>query len=140
MSTAETFIDQAARWAAGQPLVAALALVGSWARGTARPDSDVDLILLTIDPQAYLNDRRWLAVFGVVEQVTEEDWGRVRSLRVVYRHGLEVEFGLTTPDWAETQPVDPGTARVVRDGMRSLYDPAGILQALQAAVERGKGQ
>lgn len=137
MSSAETFIEQSIHWAAGQSQITALALVGSRARGTARPDSDVDLILLTAEPQTYQDDRRWLDVFGDVERVTEEDWGRVRSLRVVYRHGLEVEFGFSTPDWAQAAPVDPGTARVVRAGMRSLYDPAGVLQSLQAAVDRG---
>ncbi|WP_210730372.1 nucleotidyltransferase domain-containing protein [Streptomyces sp. S816] len=33
-----------------------LLLVGSYARGAARPDSDVDIVLLKADPARYLTD------------------------------------------------------------------------------------
>ena len=36
-------------WAEGRPDVVAVVLVGSWARGDARMDSDVDVELLTED-------------------------------------------------------------------------------------------
>ena len=38
------------------PDICGLALVGSWARGTARADSDVDLVVLTSHPDRYLAD------------------------------------------------------------------------------------
>ncbi|MFJ9286661.1 hypothetical protein ACIRPE_28475, partial [Kitasatospora aureofaciens] len=47
--------------------------------------------------------------------------------------GLEVEVGIGSPAWAKTDPVDPGTRRVVTDGARVLHDPAGILAGLLAA-------
>ena len=60
--TAETvpaFLELLRRWAAGQPGIQAVALVGSHARGEARADSDVDLILLVEAPEHYLVERRW---------------------------------------------------------------------------------
>jgi hypothetical protein len=69
--------------------------------------------------------------------------GRLRSGRVPARvgelleGGLEVEVGLTEPAWAATDPVDPGTRRVVTDGMRILRDPDGRLAALAAAATPG---
>ncbi|WP_406010148.1 hypothetical protein OG440_31650 [Streptomyces sp. NBC_00637] len=44
--------------------------------------------------------------------------------------GLEVEVGVGSARWARTDPVDEGTRRLVTDGARPLYDPAGILGAL----------
>ncbi len=48
--------------------------------------------------------------------------------------GLEIEFGIGSPTWAATDPLDPGTKRVIRDGLHILYDPDGLLTAVQAAV------
>jgi len=36
--------------------------------------------------------------------------------------GFEIEFGFVDPAWACTEPVDPGTHRVVSDGCVALYD------------------
>jgi UTP:GlnB (protein PII) uridylyltransferase len=43
----ESVIDRVTRWASGRSDVAGLLLVGSCARGAARPSSDVDFVLLT---------------------------------------------------------------------------------------------
>lgn len=137
MRAAELFIDQFKQWAARQGGLEAVALVGSWARDAARDDSDVDLVMITGDPGVYLADERWLTTFGEVDQAEHEDWGLVQSKRVFYKNGLEVEFGVTTPEWAQTEPLDPGTEQVVKDGMKVLYDRSGLLQALLAAVEPG---
>jgi hypothetical protein len=115
------------------------ALVGSHARGEARPDSDVDLMIITTEPQRYVEDDSWVGVFGCVETVTVERWGAVTSLRVHYEGGPEVELGITTPEWASTDPVDPGTERVVRDGIRPLLDRAGMLAGLDATMRRRIG-
>jgi predicted nucleotidyltransferase len=44
-------------WATAQPKIRAVALVGSHARGTAGPDSDIDLMLLATDPETGLKQR-----------------------------------------------------------------------------------
>jgi hypothetical protein len=131
------FLEDVGRWAAGAPGVQAVALVGSYAAGRARPDSDVDLVVLLDDPRRLLGERAWLEEFGVVAATAVEDWGAVTSLRVHYAGGLEVEWGLAGVSWAGVGPVDPGTARVVRDGLVPLHDPGGLLARLEAAVRRG---
>jgi hypothetical protein len=52
--------------------------------------------------------------------------------------GLEVEVGIAEPVWAATDPVDPGTRRVVTDGLRILHDPDGRLAALAIAASAGQ--
>jgi predicted nucleotidyltransferase len=126
-------LDRVRDWAAHQPTIAAVALVGSHARGAARPDSDIDLVLLCEEPHAFLAETSWIHRFGEVRTCHMEDWGMVTSLRVYYTEGLEVEFGMTTLAWA-TVPVDPGTQHVVAQGMRILWDREGLLGRLRDAV------
>jgi predicted nucleotidyltransferase len=53
---AAPIIDAIVIWATAEPTIKALALVGSHARGTARADSDIDLVLLTTHPRAFRDD------------------------------------------------------------------------------------
>ena len=132
-----TLLTAVRAWAADRPDVVAVALVGSWARGDARPDSDVDLVLIVRDVAGYLAFPAWLAAFGRPDDTAREAYGAAPSLRVWYADGPEVEFLLATPVWCETDPVDPGTAEVVRGGLVPVYDPEGVLGRLVAGASGG---
>lgn len=110
-----------ARWARARSDVMALALVGSHARGSAKPTSDVDFVIIAAHPQRYLDDTCWTATFGVAAGQALEDWGKVQSLRVWYAGGPEVEFGFTTSEWV-AYPMDAGTRRVIAEGIKILFD------------------
>ncbi|GAB2815306.1 hypothetical protein GCM10027176_19940 [Actinoallomurus bryophytorum] len=107
----ESVIDRVTRWASGRGDVAGLLLVGSCARGAARPSSDVDFVLLTTAPYAVAS----AAGSAIGEPTLTRSWGPITERRFV-------------------TPVDPGTLRVVTDGACSLYDPAGLLAALLGAA------
>ena len=139
MPDLEAFLAQVARWAATRGDVVAVTLVGSHARGTAREDSDVDLVILCQDPRPYLEDTGWVEQFGVAPAPEREDYGVVQSLRTTYADGLEVEFGMTGAAWASTEPLDTGTREVVSDGCRIVFDSHGVLAALLRAVEAAGG-
>ena len=120
------FINTFTSWASAQPDILAVALVGSYAREAATEDSDVDLVVLAHDPQSYLENTDWLKRFGPIEKLQAEDYGRVTALRVWYAGGHEVEYGLTTSDWAQL-PLDEGAQRVIEDGMRVLFEREALL-------------
>ena len=88
----EGFLAQVAEWAAARTDIRALGLVGSHARGTARQESDVDLLLLTTTPEKYTANADWARRFGRIASHEVERWGRVSSVRVWYESGLEVEI------------------------------------------------
>lgn len=89
------FLDAFVAWAGGHGDVQGIALVGSYARGGARDDSDIDLVILTDQPQVYLEDPRWMEHFGTVKEYQTEDYGKLISIRVFYQNGIEVEYGIT---------------------------------------------
>lgn len=120
------FITAFTSWASTQPDILAVALVGSYAREAAKEDSDIDLVVLANDPRRYVEDTDWLKRFGSIEKQQTEDYGKVTSLRVWYVGGHEVEYGLTTSDWAQL-PLDEGTQRVIADGMRVLFEREALL-------------
>lgn len=121
------------QWASVQPDVVGVALVGSYARDAATQESDVDIMVLTTNVKDYFRNKNWASQFGLVKKTEVERWGKVETLRAFYEDGRELEFNFSAPDWAGI-PVDPGTHRVVSDGMLILLDSQGILKALQQKV------
>ncbi|MFI1620317.1 nucleotidyltransferase domain-containing protein [Streptomyces lydicus] len=127
-------IDRVTRWAAGRHDVVGLLLVGSCARNAARPDSDIDLVLLTTDESQY-SDNAWAVELALGQLVRTQSWGPISERRFATASGLEVEINIGSPDWAQTDPVDPGTRRVVTDGARPLHDPDTVLASLIRACQ-----
>jgi RimJ/RimL family protein N-acetyltransferase len=122
--------------AAKDKAVKALGLVGSRARGAARPDSDVDFVLLTDKPERYLVDD-WrldeLDLLGPAERSSPRTRGALTERRIAMPGVPPVELNVGLAGWAATNPVDPGSRRVVVDGMRLLHDPEHLLGDLAAA-------
>jgi predicted nucleotidyltransferase len=126
------FLDTFVGWASDLSDVQAIALVGSYARGEAKDDSDIDLVVLTDQPQKYLDDIKWTERFGTVGQHQTEDYGKLTSVRVWYQNGPEVEYGITTPDWG-ANPLDAGTREVISGGIIVLFE-RGILLSRHAKI------
>lgn len=124
-------IEKVRTWASEHDDVRGVVVVGSWARDAARMDSDVDIVVLT-DASAHADPEVWTHLLGGTV-IRQERWGPLREVRVQRPSGLDVEMGIASLGWAATDPVDPGTRRVVHDGHHVVYDPDGILAALSAA-------
>ena len=127
------FLNQVCEWAANEPRIGAVALIGSYARGAQRPDSDVDLILITSDKQSFIDDPEVFRAFGEIERYEIEDYGECTSIRVRYRSGLEVEFGMVPYKWIE-MPLNKGTERCLDGGCRILMDKKGLFEPISAII------
>jgi len=133
LNTTEELINKFTGWARTRPDVAALALVGSYARNAANETSDVDLVLVTRQPDKYLMDLTWIQRFGQVGRHQLEDYGKLTSVRVWYKDGPEVEYGITDKSWAAL-PLDEGTREVIAGGMRVLFEKGKILSRHQSGA------
>jgi hypothetical protein len=107
--------------------------VGSWARGDPGPTSDLDLVVLTEMPEAYVGRDDWIAALGGARVVRTMAWGAVTERRLLTSSGLELDVGIAVPAWADTAPVDAGTRSVVGRGIAVLYDPRELLTQLRLA-------
>jgi predicted nucleotidyltransferase len=133
LARAEEFLGRLLFWAGERDDVRALVVVGSFARGNARPDSDLDVILLVRDASRYLQDATWVSTFGEVQAIGIEAYGRVTSIRVLYHDGLDLELGIAPADWA-SGPFDPGTEEVARGGIVIYLDRDGHATTLATAL------
>jgi hypothetical protein len=128
-----------ARWVRSRPDLRVLALIGSYAAGKARPDSDIDLVLIANAPEAYQNIG-WVrdAVHRrPVAGTRSERFGNVWSLFATLAEGPEIEFTFAERSWAKADPPAPEVCRVLRDGIVVLHDPHGELLALSRACGIG---
>jgi uncharacterized protein len=134
-------LTEVTQWVYQRPDIFAFALVGSWARGTARIDSDIDLVFLTPNASTFRSDRRWLDeinwknVDGGVKAWKDADYGVAWSRHVYLSDKTEIEFGFALPSWASVDPIDIGTLGVVSNGCHILHDPEGLLSKLLKQLE-----
>jgi beta-phosphoglucomutase-like phosphatase (HAD superfamily) len=129
ITRAEMFVERLCRWASARRDVRAVVVVGSYARGQALPTSDIDVVLIVLNPAPYLGDRAWFGDLGVTRSTSTEVYGDVTSLRGTVEHALEVELSIAPRHWA-SQPLDEGTRVVAEGGFVVLLDRDGEATAL----------
>lgn len=139
MDRAGQLIDAVVAWAVTRADIRAVALVGSHARAAARPESDIDLMILTTAPDAYRRDPDWATAIvwptgTMVGRRQDEDWGAAWSRRLWLDPAAELDVCFAAPSWAATDPVDPGTRAVIAGGLVVRHDPDGLLARLLAVT------
>ncbi|MBX3085781.1 MAG: aminoglycoside 6-adenylyltransferase [Anaerolineae bacterium] len=120
-------------WAADQPSIRAILLVGSLARRDSPSDafSDLDLVLYTVDPEQYA-DSAWLSTLGSVLIGVMERWDNGTPEHLVFfADGTKIDFAF--PPFSELQDeVARGYLRgVYRRGYQVLLDKDGLAGQLQ---------
>ncbi len=115
--------------------ILAIGLRGSWARGTAGADSDIDLSILVKDKLRYKRTD-WIEAIDFrkvneeLDYFTDKTYGRVWSRHVFLKSKTEIEFSFADKSWADSDNPDDGTIKVISDGYQILYDPHLILRKL----------
>src|SRR6266542_5736970 len=98
MPTLARLLQAVTAWASARNDIIGLALVGSYARGTANAESDIDLVLLTPAPNAFRESLNWLteidwSSLGVsVNSTRDAQYGAVWSRHAQLSNGVRVEF------------------------------------------------
>lgn len=132
----DSILEEVTQWAFRRADIVAVALVGSWARGEARLDSDIDLMLLVHDPEIFRQNKKWIDeihwtdINTEVDTWSDKEYGVIWSRHVYLDDKTEIEFGFGFCSWASVNPIDSGTLRVVNDGCKILYDSENLLSIL----------
>ena len=140
-------LEKVANWAEIRSEILALALVGSYARGEATTDSDIDLMVITHFPEFFRQNHDWMhqinweSINYKILTFNDAQYGAVWSRHIYLTNlsnqfnniKLEISFGL--PAWASINPIDSGTFNVVSRGCKILYDSQGILTNLMSKID-----
>jgi aminoglycoside 6-adenylyltransferase len=126
------FLDRVTAWAESRDDVHALVLLGSQARTDTPADrwSDIDLLLVTDEPEAFLRDAEWLVPLGrpLLTFLEPTAVGGSTERRVLFETGEEVDFAVFSVEAVERAI---GAPRVLRRGFRVLVDRIGIAASLE---------
>ncbi|MCX2718130.1 nucleotidyltransferase domain-containing protein [Lentiprolixibacter aurantiacus] len=127
-------------FAAANEQILAVGLCGSWARGAANSDSDIDLSFICRDKEffkttAWLQKIDFKIINSNIIRFEDQKYGVVWSRHVFLEDGTEIEFSFADTSWANIDPLDTGTEKVVSDGYRILYDPHQLLKRLLQKVK-----
>lgn len=117
------FLNELLKWGENDVLIDSIILVGSYARGAETIESDIDLVILTLEKCELVSNPMFIHQFGTVKKFSVELWGVCTSIRVFYDE-MEVEFGIVEPSWMDV-PLDEGTKRVLTDGYKVILDKKG---------------
>lgn len=128
--TYETLESQVTAWAATQPAIRAILIVGSRARSEYDAWSDLDLVIFTTERDRYANDSDWLRGFGDLWLLSlEKTGGGDFEWYAVYDGGLKLDAVLfqveaAAPDLDALLAIFPYQG-VIGRGVRVLFDRAG---------------
>jgi molybdopterin-guanine dinucleotide biosynthesis protein A len=127
---------QVADWAREQPDVRAAVVVGSHARRDVPADrwSDLDVILVVDDPDAYATDATWADEFGEVVLTFLEPTAVAdqRERRVLYANGEDVDFPLIPVTALDRLEASDNATDLIRRGYRVLHDKVALGERLAA--------
>lgn len=126
----EDFFNELKEYAENTSYIESILIVGSYARGTNKENSDLDIVIITSNKSGMIANQDFTQEFGEVYKQQTEYYGACTSIRVWYRDGKEVEFGIVEPSWI-SMPLDTGTYRVLSDGYRLIVDKKRYFENLQ---------
>lgn len=126
----EKFFNDLKEYAESTSHIESVLVVGSYARGTNKENSDLDIVIITSNKSDMLTKQDFTQEFGEVYKQQTEYYGACTSIRVWYNDGKEVEFGIVEPSWIST-PLDSGTYKVLSDGYKIVIDKKRHFEDLQ---------
>lgn len=124
------FLDKLKKFGDKTSHIKSIIIVGSYARGENRKDSDIDVVIITKDKPNLIKNQEFIDEFGKVLTKQIEYYRACTSIRVWYENSLEVEFGIVDTSWISI-PLDSGTYKVLSDGFKVIIDKNGYFKDLK---------
>jgi aminoglycoside 6-adenylyltransferase len=139
--TYEEVLDRFLAWARPRPDVRAVMIVGSRARTDHPADafSDLDLVVVTTDPDRYLSETDWLEPLGTywLTFLERKAVGEGLERRVLFEGALDVDFVPLANEAIRRMALEglpPELAAVLRRGFNLALDKDDLLSLLTGGV------
>ena len=126
----DDFLNALKEYAENTSYIESVIVVGSYARGTNKENSDLDIVIITSKKAEMVGNQEFTQNFGKIDKKQTEYYGACTSIRVWYEGGKEVEFGLVEPSWISV-PLDAGTYKVLSDGYKIIIDKKRYFEDLK---------
>ena len=117
-----TLLDELIDYSNKEQVIQGILLVGSFATGDFSHSEDIDLVILTKDPQSLIKNNEWVDQFGIVQNKSTGSFGPIQGLKVKYAD-KEVDFGITSLEWTSITPLSEDTKRIIKKGAKIIFDP-----------------
>lgn len=141
--TYDILVERIYKWAMGQDDIRLMMIIGSRARTDTPADefSDLDLLILTIEPMRYISASDWLREIGTyyLTFLEETAVGGFVERRVLFESGLDVDFIPLPPEVFRNQ-MPAEAISVFRRGYRVLLDKDGLAHALGNTLRTRSGE
>jgi len=141
----EQLLERFVKWAEGCPDIRAAVIVGSRARVDQPADewADLDIIVITTDPDRYLSRTDWLENIGnpVLTFVEPTATGDEMERRVLFEGMLDVDFSIIPKENADQLLQSGVTPQIAAEivntfgrGMRVILDKDGMAAQFRAPI------
>ena len=124
------FLNALRKFALNTPHIESIIIVGSYANGTYRQDSDIDVVIITSNKSEMVAKPNFVQEFGDVYKKQTEFYGACTSIRAWYKDEREIEFGLVDPSWIK-RPLDDGTKKILQNGYKIIFDKKHYFENLE---------
>ena len=127
---ADYLLQELKKWAEFQNHINGAAVVGSFARGDFHLNSDVDLVIISMNQEKTIQCILSEFMPDSIGEHRLEHWGPfVTSLKIFYSNELEVEYSVATKAWV-MEPLDQGTKNVAENGFKILLDKEAVFSSV----------
>lgn len=120
----------------------AAAIIGSRARTETPADefSDLDITILSNNPDKHIDNTDWLAEIGEVHITFVESLplGNGKERRVMFSNALDVDFAIVTASQAEAMFSSPDIISVFKKGFKILFDKDDLFSYLDFSSSEGE--
>ncbi|KYK32756.1 MAG: aminoglycoside 6-adenylyltransferase [Theionarchaea archaeon] len=144
----EEILERFVQWAEDQESVRAAVVVGSRAHSEADEWADLDIFVVTTDPERILSENNWIEVTGdpVITFVEPMPHGEDMECRVLFKGGLDVDFAVfpfkkvqMLHQMVLQEKLDPEMTTALSNlfsrGIRIMLDKDDLTEMLEQAIE-----
>ena len=107
-------------------------LVGSYARNEQKINSDIDIMILSNNPTALIEDVLSSQFFDNEKSKIKEIYGNTTSIRL-YTSDIELELSISDLNWISI-PLDYGVERILQDGFQIIYDKKNVMKFIEKYI------